>query len=207
MKTVEEGPGGDATVRERLLMAAIDLFARKGYAATTVREIVDAVGVTKPVLYYYFGNKEGLYLELLRQALAETEAAWERALAGDATNTEKLLRLFDEMYALMLEHLDVVRLMHAIYYGPPQGAPFFDFDVFHNRFNDVIRRLILGGLESGEFKRGNVDDMTLALAGALEACTELSLCHPDREVSRETLGRVVRIVLEGVLDKDKKERQ
>ncbi len=52
----------DSSVRQRLLRAASDLFAQKGYAATTVREIVAAVGVTKPVLYYYFGSKEGLYL-------------------------------------------------------------------------------------------------------------------------------------------------
>ena len=45
------------------LSAARELFARKGYSGTSVREIVAAADVTKPVLYYYFRNKEGLYLE------------------------------------------------------------------------------------------------------------------------------------------------
>ncbi len=64
----------DRTVRQRLLAGAAELFARKGYDATTVREIVQAAGVTKPALYYYFQNKEGIYLELMREAKARFEA-------------------------------------------------------------------------------------------------------------------------------------
>ena len=58
----------NATVRERLLKAALTIFNAKGYAATSVREIVAAAGVTKPALYYYFKNKNGIYLELVRRA-------------------------------------------------------------------------------------------------------------------------------------------
>ena len=48
--------------RERLLETASHLFAEKGYASTSVREIVARAGVSKPVLYYYFQSKEGLLL-------------------------------------------------------------------------------------------------------------------------------------------------
>jgi hypothetical protein len=44
--------------RERLLEAGIALFAEKGYASTSVREIVARAGVTKPVLYYYFFQEQ-----------------------------------------------------------------------------------------------------------------------------------------------------
>jgi AcrR family transcriptional regulator len=63
----------DQTVRQRLLTGAAELFARKGYASTTVREIVEAAKVTKPALYYYFRSKEGIYLELMRAAEARFE--------------------------------------------------------------------------------------------------------------------------------------
>ncbi len=63
----------DGSVRQRLLEGAAELFTQKGYAATTVREIVAAAGVTKPVLYYYFRNKEGIYLELMRGAFARMD--------------------------------------------------------------------------------------------------------------------------------------
>src|SRR4029077_17975872 len=67
----------DASVRTRLsrddrmeqtLEAAHLLFAERGYAAVTMDEIPAAVGVTKPLLYNYFGNKERLYIACMEQA-------------------------------------------------------------------------------------------------------------------------------------------
>src|SRR3954451_16923744 len=67
----------DASVRTRLsrddrmeqtLGAAHELFAERGYAAVTMDEIAAAVGVTKPLLYNYFGNKEQLYIACMERA-------------------------------------------------------------------------------------------------------------------------------------------
>ena len=54
--------------RERLLETATELFAEKGYAGASVREIVEKAGVSKPVLYYYFKSKEGLFYAILEWA-------------------------------------------------------------------------------------------------------------------------------------------
>ena len=58
----------EPNARQRLLETATELFAEKGYAGTSVREIVDRAGVSKPVLYYYFKSKEGLYYAILEWA-------------------------------------------------------------------------------------------------------------------------------------------
>ena len=47
--------------RERILQAAADLFARQGYANTTMAQIVGALGVTKPFVYYYFRDKQEIF--------------------------------------------------------------------------------------------------------------------------------------------------
>ena len=73
---------GEAAVRERLLAAAIELFTGQGYAATSVREIVAAAGVTKPALYYWFGSKEGLYLALVGSIAPLYEEQVARLTAG-----------------------------------------------------------------------------------------------------------------------------
>ncbi|WP_416799335.1 CerR family C-terminal domain-containing protein [Ciceribacter azotifigens] len=52
---------GDAT-RDRLLTAAIDVFGRNGFDATTTRSLAEAAGVNLQAIGYYFGGKEGLYL-------------------------------------------------------------------------------------------------------------------------------------------------
>ena len=51
----------EVNARARLLETATELFAEKGYAGASVREIVEKAGVSKPVLYYYFKSKEGLF--------------------------------------------------------------------------------------------------------------------------------------------------
>jgi AcrR family transcriptional regulator len=70
---------------DQTLEAARVLFAERGFAAVTMDEIAAAVGVTKPLLYTYFGNKEALYLACMEpaaEALVDTVAA-----AVDATET------------------------------------------------------------------------------------------------------------------------
>ena len=74
---------------EQTLAAAHELFAERGYAAVTMDEIAAAVGVTKPLLYNYFGNKERLYIACMERAgdaLMATiaEAVAETASPGDA---------------------------------------------------------------------------------------------------------------------------
>src|SRR5512139_1209038 len=127
----------NGSARQRLLAAATDLFTQRGYAATTVREIVGAAGVTKPVLYYYFRNKEGIYLELMRQAFSRLDELIAGAVGDMGSSAQKLLRLCDRTYTLFMENVKLARVMYSIYYGPHQGAPFFDFDAYHRKFQEA----------------------------------------------------------------------
>lgn len=58
---------------EQTLSAAHELFAERGYHAVTMDEVAAEVGVTKPLLYNYFGNKEKLFLACLDQAAGALE--------------------------------------------------------------------------------------------------------------------------------------
>ncbi|MBI5343469.1 MAG: TetR/AcrR family transcriptional regulator, partial [Deltaproteobacteria bacterium] len=129
-------PAQDVAVRERLLKSALGLFNRKGYAGASVREIVEAAGVSKPVLYYYFRSKEGIYLDLMREGFSRFDALRD-ALRGEVGSAAERIRgLCGGAYGLLRDRIEVVRLMYAIYYGPPQGAPFFDFEAYHFKFQD-----------------------------------------------------------------------
>lgn len=192
----------DIAVRDRLLASAAALFTRKGYAGTTVREIVQAAKVTKPVLYYYFRNKEGIYLELMGEAFAQFEALLGASQEEPGSAKEKLSRLYDRVMVLFLENLPVARLMYSIYYGPPQGAPFFDFDAYHLRLQNAVGRLITEGIRRGEFRRGNTEDMTWAVIGAINVTMELHLCHPEKGPGRDGLSRILNIIFTGIANHD-----
>lgn len=197
--TVEKLPARqDMGVRERLLTAATELLARKGYASTTVREIVNTAGVTKPVLYYYFQNKEGIYLELMRESFVKFEALLNRAKNETGPASRKILALCENLMALLSENLQVARVMYAIYYGPPQGAPFFDCEVFHFQLQDTFQEFINEGIAAGEFRDGNALDMTLAVLGAANIAIDMELSHPEMALGRAGLARVLTVIFNGL---------
>jgi TetR/AcrR family transcriptional regulator len=188
----------DIGVRERLLKAATGLFARKGYASTTVREIVNAAGVTKPVLYYYFRNKEGIYLELMSESFVKFEALLNASRNEIGQAGRKILALCDNLMVLLSENLQVARVMYAIYYGPPQGAPFFDCDVFRFKLQDTLQEFINEGIGTGEFRGRNALDMTWAILGATNIAIDMELSHPDMALGREGLARVLTVIFDGL---------
>jgi AcrR family transcriptional regulator len=74
----EQPPIGEHDTKRRALEIALDLFGRKGYEATSMREIAEAAGVTKATLYYHFENKAAIIrglAERYRQALDDL-ALW-----------------------------------------------------------------------------------------------------------------------------------
>jgi AcrR family transcriptional regulator len=63
---------------DQILAAAAELFARKGVAATTVREIADQVGILSGSLYHHFDSKEAMVDEILSPYLKDLGAACTR---------------------------------------------------------------------------------------------------------------------------------
>jgi len=188
----------EVMVKERLLTAALELFTTKGYAAASVREIVEMAGVTKPVLYYYFGSKEGIYLELMGSAFAEFGAIVDDCRDRQGSVTARLLELCDRIFLLFVQELNVARLMYAIYYGPSQGAPFFDFEAYHLKLHDLVRDTVEEGIRTGELRAGDTADMGWLLIGALNVVLEEQLCQREPRIGREGLARVVTLAFRGI---------
>ncbi|NWG00751.1 MAG: TetR/AcrR family transcriptional regulator [Thermoanaerobaculaceae bacterium] len=194
------GGGGSGTGNPctRLVAAALELFNRRGYAATTVREIVQAAGVTKPVLYYHFGSKEGIYTAILERSLEEFTTAVAALEAREGTVRERIERLLGEVFDLFLQHQPVVRLVHAVFYGPAEGAPPFDFEKFHRVFHGAIRRLVEEGVARGEFRPGSVEDMAVLLHGVAAICMDLELVELPERPGRQGLERMLALIFRGI---------
>jgi TetR/AcrR family transcriptional regulator len=183
----------DSSVRERLLQAAVDLFAAKGYASTSVREIVAAAGVTKPVLYYYFQSKEGIYLEIMNRASDDLQANLAALADRRGSVWERLLKLADTTYRAYSENIKTMQIMHAILFGPPQGAPFVDFNAVFWAFHEAVEAMVEEGMQSGEMLPGEPKDVTWVLMGTVHLAMEMALCQPERALDRQGLRRVLEV--------------
>lgn len=87
--------------RERILSSAAALFASKGVAATTVREIADEAGILSGSLYHHFESKEAMVDEIVRSYLEDLHTRYKAVLDGD---TDPRTRLHD----LIVASLEVV---------------------------------------------------------------------------------------------------
>lgn len=106
-------------VRRRVLDAAEAVFAQRGYAGATTREIAERADITKRMLFYYFPSKAVLYREVLERVL-ETMVAVQEQMSPHSGRTD-LLATADGLTAFAAAHLDGLRvLLREIFDGGAQ---------------------------------------------------------------------------------------
>ena len=194
---MHEDPG-ESSVRKRLMDAAILLFTTRGYAATSVREIVEMAGVTKPALYYHFQSKEGIYVAILEDLVRIADEGIAASQPRSGTAREKLQEFLLAIFRLFETKRAEVRMMNAVFWGPAQGAPPFDFEIFHEKLRRAIGEIVAEGLSAGDLRPCAAEDVTLALMGILSFNIDLTLAHPELALGQEGLRRSLDLVFAGL---------
>jgi AcrR family transcriptional regulator len=161
---------GKKNKRAQIMTTAVELFAAKGYAATTVREIVSRAGVTKPVLYYYFTSKEGLFQAVMDDAREIQTRIINETLAGGGSAREKLALLFRLIYRAVRRHPHMVRMIQNVAFAPPQGTPPVDIFAFHRSMVDTVRRIYAEGLARGELRPTDPEDAAALVLSLVDFC-------------------------------------
>jgi outer membrane protein len=109
--------------RRRLLEASLKLFANRGYAGTSVQDIISEAGVTKPVLYYYFESKGGLFQALVDQAMDERLRLMREAAPPDKPTVDQLTDIIVALTDFARREPDLLRLCFAIAFAAPGEMP------------------------------------------------------------------------------------
>ncbi|MFI6522452.1 TetR/AcrR family transcriptional regulator [Spirillospora sp. NPDC050679] len=110
--------------RERqMLDVAEEVFGEQGYGATSMDEIAERCGVSKPMLYEYFGSKEGLLLACIGRSRAELYEETQKAVAGATTPEDILWRGMVAYFAFVDSHSrSFAMLLQEPLAGPPRTA-------------------------------------------------------------------------------------
>lgn len=196
MNVPESVAAESSDLRERILEHATQLFAERGYVGTTVRAVVEAAGCTKPALYYYFANKEALFLEALRNATEQMDAHIEETARVGGTIREQLaqgIRTFFD--ALEQRHMSMRLLMRAEL-QPEDDQPEFDFVSVRSRNLKQIEELLAAGVPSEIRADVDLEDAARAIAGMVDQ--RLRSWLVGEKVPKDTPERVLRIFFDGV---------
>lgn len=174
MSTAEETAGGDTQpwgevtpdAARRLLLAAVEAFAERGYHATTTRDIAGRAGMSPAALYIHYKTKEELLHRISRIGHEKALDILRTASRGEGTATE---RLADAVSSFVRWHARGRTTARVVQYeldslGPDARAEIVGL---RRQVDAEVRGIIEDGVRSGEFDVPDVPGTTLAV---------LSLC-------------------------------
>jgi TetR/AcrR family transcriptional regulator, cholesterol catabolism regulator len=96
--------------RQRILAAAVTVFSRRGFRATSMRDVAAGVGLSKPAVYHYVSSKQDLLVQIYEEVLDESLAGAQAIVATAPTPLEAVRRLIVERVAYTAEHQDLLKI-------------------------------------------------------------------------------------------------
>ncbi|MGV2919894.1 TetR/AcrR family transcriptional regulator [Streptomyces alfalfae] len=164
----EEQPWGEVSpdAARRLLIAAVEAFAERGYHATTTRDIAGRAGMSPAALYIHYKTKEELLHRISRIGHDKALAILRTAADGEGTAAERLTAAVRSFVGWHAAHHTTARVVQ--YELDALGAEHrTEIVALRRKTDEAVRAIINDGVRAGEFDVPDVPGTTLAV---------LSLC-------------------------------
>jgi AcrR family transcriptional regulator len=182
--------------REAIVKAAIEVFAGKGYAGASTREICAQAGVTKPVLYYHFRGKEHLYQEVMIDCFSSYQKQLLSASQTRGTLRERLVRMVQtDFLAAKQDPIRARFILHMIF-SPGEQHPLFDYVKEMEKGRRLIAGVLQKGIRAGQI-RGNAYGLASCLMGMQLFATLEHLCTGRPTITRRCAEKCVDLLLQG----------
>src|SRR5580692_10452686 len=185
--------------RERILGAAVHVFADKGFYATRVSEVAKAAGVADGTIYLYFRSKDEILVSLFEDRVERLLAFLHTELPASSTASEKLQRIIELQLGLLEGERDLAEVITVILRQSTKLMKHYAAPKF-TAYLDAIARVVAEGQAAGEL-RGDVSPHLAARAifGALDGITMTwALGKAEHGGLLRTSGQLVELVLHGL---------
>lgn len=128
----------DSQTREKIFMAASDVFEEKGFAAARMQEIADRAEINKALLHYYFRSKDQLFMEVFQVLLKKMFEKIISIFMEDLSFKEKIRRFLDEHIELLLKNPRLPLFIMNEVSRNPSLAESMKNAIDYNRIRNVI---------------------------------------------------------------------
>lgn len=154
-----------SSARNRVLQAALEVFAEKGYHEATMDEVAKVAQVSKGALYLHFPSKQELFASLLDAATEMLVNAMREAMAPYASHRRRMYAALQAAFSLFQQYRTLARLIFL----RVGTNPLLERKIFeaHRRISDLIEEQIRAACTSEEIPQENVPFLALMWTGAI----------------------------------------
>lgn len=196
MKATRQLHPRSGSAKEAIRDAAAALFAEKGFAASSTREICERAGITKPVLYYYFGNKVQLYEELVLDTFNEYQRELRRAARRGRTSNERLTDVLCAMFNFARRWHNYWRVGFRMALAPERESPAIDYVKMSQADAKLLAEIIREGIRRKEMK-GQPEFIAGAIVGMAISSILGYLLTGKPPLDRSLARNIIKLLTQG----------
>ena len=183
--------------REQILSAALRLFAKRGFAATKISDVVEGAGMSHGLVYHYFKSKEEIFYELLKRAMQESGESILAAERMTGSPIGKIRMIASYIIGGIESYEDTAYyFMIVTHASVMEGASEENKKLLDESATGVraMVRILKAGQEAGEVREGDAEGMAMAFFAALQGLAMYKLSSaafkmPDPEILVNMVGK------------------
>ncbi|MDR6954794.1 AcrR family transcriptional regulator [Ancylobacter sp. 3268] len=163
-----------------LCKVALDLFASQNFSTVTIKDIADASGLNASLIYYYFGNKEGLFMKAIERTVEEAFAHYED-ISRNADAPDKLIGLWMELHVRQFVTLQKVAKMSLDYANTQNHTPATDraIKALYDKEAKLLGATIQRGIVEGMFRPVNPTETAAMISTFLDGALFRNAMFPN----------------------------
>lgn len=189
--------------RDRILSAAVRVFAKNGFFATRVSDVAKAAGVADGTIYLYFRSKEEVLVSLFEDRVERLLAFMDRELPKLPSAPERLRAVIDMQLGLLEDERDMAEVITVIIRQSTRLLKEFAAPKFI-AYLDAIARIVIEGQAAGDFRRDVSPHIAArAIFGALDGITlTWALGRAEQGALARAATQVADVLLQGLAPRD-----
>ncbi|CAJ1511072.1 TetR/AcrR family transcriptional regulator [[Mycobacterium] burgundiense] len=189
--------------RAQIIEKAAEVFAIRGFNGTSITDIANHLGISQSNIYYYFGTKEEIFLELVRQSTDYNVHGAEAVAAKPNSATDRIaevVELLATSYEMQYPFLNIYVQEDARWISSSGTELQQVFVESARRFEDAVRSIAEDGIRNGEFRSDlNARMVTYTILGAVNWMHRWY--RPGGPLTGAEIGKAMSdILLRGVVD-------
>jgi len=191
--------------KDQIIGAALVVFAKKGFAKTTINDIAAAAGIGKGTVYEYFSNKEEIINQSFSFFIRHLELGFQEVLIQEIPAREKLIRILGGFsHAMDSDSQELLELMfdywsEGIKNRDSKGLLFEEMNKFYRSYREIFADVIIEGMTEGSFRKDiNPRSAASMIVGTLDGILVQWILDKDSIDLQDIVKTVTTIVLNGI---------